>query len=139
MRSRILVDTGPMVAIISHHDQYHQLCVKQLHNLVPPLFTCWPVVTEAAWLLRKEVSAVQRLFSSIEIGVYKLLELDKNAAPWIAKFLLRYHKLGAQVADAGLMYLAERENIDTIFTLDRRDFSVYRLSGNRSLQLLPEP
>jgi hypothetical protein len=36
-----------------------------------------------------------------------------------------------------LVYLAEREKIDTVFTLDTRGFSVYRLSGNRALRLLP--
>jgi len=37
-----------------------------------------------------------------------------------------------------LVYLAEHEKIETIFTLDRRDFSVYRLGDKRSLNLLPE-
>lgn len=36
-----------------------------------------------------------------------------------------------------MVYLAEREGIDTVFTLERRDFSVYKLAGNRSLRLLP--
>ena len=46
--------------------------------------------------------------------------------------------LNAQLADAALVYLAEREGLDTVFTLDRRDFSVYRFSRNRSFHLLPE-
>jgi len=43
----------------------------------------------------------------------------------------------AQVADGALVYLAEREGIDTVFTLDRRDFSVYRLRNGRGLRILP--
>jgi hypothetical protein len=38
-----------------------------------------------------------------------------------------------------LVHLAERENIRSIFTLDRRDFMVYRYGKNRSLDLIPEP
>lgn len=34
--------------------------------------------------------------------------------------------------------LAERDQFATVFTLDHRHFSVYRLAGNRSLRLLPE-
>jgi predicted nucleic acid-binding protein len=42
-----------------------------------------------------------------------------------------------QVADAALVYLAGREKIETVFTLDRRDFSVYRASGRRALSIVP--
>jgi predicted nucleic acid-binding protein len=96
------------------------------------------VITEAAWLLRQYPLAVQRLLASFKAGWLKLLALDEEAAVPLAKILHRYRKLGAQLADAALLYLAEREGLDTIFTLDRRDFSVCRLSGNRSLHLLPE-
>jgi hypothetical protein len=36
------------------------------------------------------------------------------------------------------MYLAERLNIDSVFTLDRRDFSIYRTSAGKALQIVPE-
>jgi len=35
------------------------------------------------------------------------------------------------------MYVAEHDKIDTIFTLDRQDFSVYRSGKNRALKILP--
>jgi hypothetical protein len=37
-----------------------------------------------------------------------------------------------------LIHLAERESIRTVFTLDRRDFSIIRLKRNRSLKIIPE-
>ena len=43
----------------------------------------------------------------------------------------------SRLADAALVHLAERENIDTIFTLDRRDFSIYRTASNRVLHNRP--
>lgn len=138
MISRVLLDTGPLVAILSRRDDYHAVCVEQLRQLSPPLLTCWPVLTEAAWLLRKEPLAIQRLFQGFETGLLKLLALDEAAAPWIAAFLHRYRELGAQLADACLVYLAEHEKIEAVFTLDRRDFSVYRLNDKRSLNILPE-
>jgi hypothetical protein len=47
--------------------------------------------------------------------------------------------MGAHLADGALVYLAHREGIDTVFTLDRRDFSVYRLGDGRSLRVVPRP
>jgi uncharacterized protein len=134
---RVLVDTGPLVAILSSRDEHHDECVEQLRRLMPPLLTTWPVITEAAWLLRGEPTAIQRLLSGFAGGMLKLAAFDETAMPWVARFVHRYRKLTAQVADASLMYLAEHEGIRTIFTLDRRDFSVYRLSRNRSLTLIP--
>jgi predicted nucleic acid-binding protein len=112
-----LVDTGPLVAIASARDQHHQLCVEQLRRLQPPLLTCWPVITEAAWLLRHDTSAVERLLGSFDVGLLRLLTLDEKAIGWLATFLRRYRKMRVQIADGALVYLAEREGIDTVFTL----------------------
>jgi hypothetical protein len=38
---------------------------------------------------------------------------------------------------AALVRVAERERIDTIFTVDRDDFEVYRLHGRRRLKIIP--
>ena len=125
------------MAIWFERDLHHAECVDLLRQLSPPLLTCWPVLTEAAWLLRQDPGAVQELFNSFDNGLLRLLELDQAAIAWIAGFLGRYCNLRAQVADAALVYLAERENIDTVFTLDRSDFSLYRRKGGRPLRILP--
>ena len=135
--SRVLVDTGPLVAILSRRDHFHSICVETLKTVVPPLLTCWPVLTEAAWLLRGEPAAVKRLLGSADGSLLSLLPLDGSEAAKISAILERYRQIRPQLADAVLVYLAERERIDTVFTLDRRDFSVFRLPGNRAPRLLP--
>jgi len=135
---RVLVDTGPLIAILSQRDRHHQECVDLLATLRAPLLTCWPVLTEALWLLRHYPAAMQRLLGSFDSGFLRLLVLDADSIPWIARFLHRYRNVDAQAADAALMYLAEREGIETVFTLDRRDFSVYRLRANKAVHILPE-
>jgi predicted nucleic acid-binding protein len=134
-----LVDTGPLVAIASEDDEHHEACVATLATVPAPLLTCWPVLTEAAWLLRRRPAALAKLFDSFDAGLLALLPLDDAAVAPIAAFMKRYESIGAQLADAALVHLAEREGIRTVFTLDRRDFSVYRLKRNRTLKLLPEP
>lgn len=138
MIERVLIDTGPMVALFSEDDAYHERCRDALTGLIPPLFTCWPVVTEAAWLLRKRPATVQKLFASFGGGLFALLALDATDLPAIAAVMKRYESAGVQFADATLAHLAERENIRSVFTTDRRDFSIIRLKRNRTLKLLPE-
>jgi predicted nucleic acid-binding protein len=138
VKDRVLVDTGPLVAILSLHDDHHAVCLEQLRRLSTPLLTTWPVLTEVAWLLRGELTGIQRLLASFNHGFLRLLDFGEEAMPWLSEFLFRYKNLNAQLADASLVYLAERESIDTVFTLDRRDFALYRLSGNRPLRIWPE-
>jgi len=134
---RVLVDTGPLVAIISRRDQYHRVCVEALRGLPGPLFTCWPVITEAAWLLRRDSNAVQSLLNSIDTGFLEMLPLSTSDAKPIAAVMKRYRNIRIQLADAALVHLAARDGLDTIFTLDRRDFSVCRLQRGKSFRILP--
>jgi len=134
---RVLVDTGPIVAILSRTDQYHKLCVEALREMPGPLFTCWPVVTEAAWLLRRSSYAVQQMLRGIDNGFLELLPLASEDAVLIASVMKKYHDIRIQLADAALVHIATRDGLDTVFTLDQRDFSVYRLPRGRTFRLIP--
>lgn len=132
----VLVDTGPIVAILSEPDEHHEVCVAQLSRLTGPLLTCWPVVTEVAWLLREYPGAIARLLSSLDGRPFKLAALDAADLSGVAAVLTRYRDLGIQLADASLVHLANREGIETIFTLDRRDFGVLRLAQGEKVPLV---
>jgi len=134
---RVLIDTGPLVAILSKSDEHHERCVEALRSLPGPLFSCWPVITEAAWLLRKSPRAVQQLLRSLDSGFVELLPLGSLDANGLADIMKKYASLRPQLAHAALVYLAGRDGIETIFTLDRRDFSVYRSARKRPFRILP--
>jgi hypothetical protein len=133
----VLVDTGPIVAILSQSDEHHAACVEQLHRIKGPLVTCWPIITEAVWLLRAHPPAAQILLSSFEGRPFELLALKEADLPAIASILAKYQDLNVQLADASLIHLANREGIETIFTLDRRDFGVMRLARGKRPRLIP--
>jgi uncharacterized protein len=135
---RVLADTGPLVAILSRRDQHHRACVDALREMPGPLFTCWPVITEAAWLLRHDGEVVERLLASLNTGFLELLPLTSEDARPIAAILKKYRDIDAQLADAALVHLAARDGLDTILTLDRRDFAVYRLPRGRRFRVLPK-
>jgi len=99
------------------------------------------VITEAVWLLRAYPRAVQQLLRSCfseKPGCFvELVPLAGAEAAAIAEVMKQYEDMRPQLADAALVYLAEREGIETIFTLDRRDFSVYRLANKRGFRIVP--
>lgn len=135
---RVLVDTGPLVALLRRNDVHHELCSQTLRGIRPPLLTCWPVVTEAAWLLRGQPRAIARLYEGPKAGVFQLLPLGDEALDAIAALAKKDANLRPQLADLALVHLAERERLDIIFTLDRRDFSTLRRKGRKAFRLLPE-
>lgn len=131
------MDTGPLVAILSRADEHHERCVEALRELPGPLFSCWPVITEATWLLREYPRAVQQLLKGLGNGFLELLPLTSLEADGVAAALKKYGDMRPQLADACLVYLANRDGVDTIFTLDRRDFSVYRSARKKAFRLIP--
>ena len=134
---RALVDTGPLIAILRESDSKHEECSEALRKLRRPAPTCWPVLTEAVWILRKEPKAIRELLRFFDAGVFHLLTIEPHATSWFSSFFDRFSGREPQLADAALVYLAEREGIETVLTLDRRDFAVYRTSNNRALKVLP--
>jgi predicted nucleic acid-binding protein len=133
----VLLDTGPLVAPLSADDDHHETCASELRRMKRPPLTCWPVLTEAAWLLRTRPDALEQLFLHLDVGVFQVADLPSGCGSWLAAFLNRYRDNRAQVADAALMYLAEVRQLDTVFTLDRRDFSIYRTRQGLAMTLVP--
>jgi predicted nucleic acid-binding protein len=103
----------------------------------PALLTCWPVLTEAARLIRKRPDARPEIVQGFANGLFAIAPPDADDLAAIATIMRPYEDAGRQLADAALAHLAEREGIRTVFTLDGRDFSNIRLNRNRSLRLVP--
>ena len=70
-------------------------------------------------------------------GVVQLLRLDLADIPRIRELMTKYADRPMDLADAALVRVAEREGIRKVFTVDRSDFSVYRLHGRVALAIIP--
>jgi predicted nucleic acid-binding protein len=125
----ILVDAGPLVALVDADDQFHKKCVATLKVLREPLVTVWPAVTEAMYLLGDLPKAQEALWEMLARGVLQFLPLDLTDVPRMRELMSKYADRPMDLADAALVRVAEREGIRQIFTVDRKDFSVYRLHG----------
>lgn len=133
----ILVDAGPLIALLHRDDRHHDLCVETLRSLREPLGTAWPVVTEAMYLLGFSWRAQDALWEMVDSGALGLVSLDPNDVPRMRELMRKYRDLPMDVADAALVRIAERESIRRIFTLDRRDFQVYRPARIGRFLLIP--
>jgi uncharacterized protein len=133
----ILVNAGPLVALVDEGDQHHGRCVAALKGLREPLATVWPPLTEAMYVLANLPKAQEALWEMLSRGAVQLLPLDSGDAPRIRELMRKYANRPMDLADAALLRVAEREGIRKIFTVDRKDFAVYRLHGRIRPTLLP--
>ena len=132
-----LVDAGPLVAILHRDDRRHRDCVQVLKTLPPAFGTTWPVVTEAMYLLGFAADAQDELWGLLESGRLSLFGLDAADAPRMRALMRKYRDLPMDLEDASLVAVAEREGISKVFTLDRRDFGVYRLARGGRFSVIP--
>jgi len=66
-----------------------------------------------------------------------LFALDTGDVRRMRELMRKYRELPMDVADAALVAVAEREGITRVFTLDRRDFGVYRPARIGRFSLVP--
>lgn len=133
----ILVDAGPLVALVDADDQYHKKCVAALKVMREPLVTVWPPVTEAMYLLGDLPKAQEALWEMLARGVLQLQSLDFADVPRMRELMSKYADRPMDLADAALVRVAEREGIRKIFTVDREGFGVYRLHGRVRPTIIP--
>jgi len=133
--TRIIVDTGPLVAYFNRRDRWHRWVVDQMAALSPPLVTCEPVLTEACFLIQRSggrpADLVRKIVQrGLEIGI----DLEEDASG-VESLMQRYADTPMSLADACLVRLTERFPDCRLFTLDT-DFEQYRRNGRQIIPLL---
>jgi predicted nucleic acid-binding protein len=124
-----LIDAGPLLAVINRNDQWHADCAALLRRLNCPFVTTLAVMTEAMYLLGRYTgargqAALWRLMLRGDLILEHPLQRDLQR---MAELMDRYADQPMDFADASLVAIAERLGLERIVTVDRKDFSVYRL------------
>ncbi len=133
----ILVDAGPLVALFHREDTHHQRCAATLRTLRDRLGTTWPVMTEAMHLLSFSWQAQDALWEMNALQVLHILPLDSADLPRMRQLMQKYKNLPMDLADASLVRVAERDGIGRLFTIDRREFALYRPVKIGRFQIIP--
>ncbi len=75
------------------------------------------------------------MLSFIRRGALRIEPLSAGDIPRLDELLARYERM--DFADATLVLLAEKTGITEVFTIDRRDFEIYRTRAGRRFRLMP--
>ena len=133
----VLVDAGPLVALVDRTDPYHQRCAAALTTLRDPLGTVWPAFTEAMYLLRFDPQDQRTLWDMVNVGGVRFVEIGPDDCARVRELMWKYRDLPMDLADAALVRVAERDNIRRVFTIDRQDFEIYRPHRFGRFEILP--
>ncbi len=132
----VLVDAGVLIALLDRGDSHHLDCVDALKRIREPLATVWPAVTEAMHLLADVPRAPDALCDMLSDGAVQILHLDTTDVPRLEELMRKYRDRPMDFADAALVRVAEREELNTILTFDA-DFAIYRLPRRARFRVLP--
>ena len=133
----ILIDAGPLIAVLHRDDRNHECCVATLQSLREPVGTTWPVLSEAMHLLRFSWEAQDALWDLIATEALRLIPIDTTDVPRMRHLMQKYRDLPMDLADAALVRVAEREGMRRVFTIDRRDFALYRPAKIGRFDIIP--
>lgn len=138
MRRQVLLDTGPLVALIDKRDQYHSWATTTVATLPPPFLTCESVISEACFLLGRVTNGKNAVVGMVKAGHLKIsfdLEAKINR---VGELLIRYQSVPMSLADACLVRMSEQFSESAVLTLDN-DFTVYRRNTNQIIPvIMPE-
>ena len=135
MKSQVIVDTGPLVALLNRRDMHHKWVVQQLQDIQPPMITCEAVLAEATYLTRAVPDARAALIEMLGEGFLNtgMALADQYSA--ILAVVRRYKNVPMSLADACLVRLAELYPQSPLLTLDS-DFAVYRKNGRQVISAI---
>jgi hypothetical protein len=129
MPANALIDTGAILALLDRSDRWHEACVDAFRQLRLPLLT-FHLVGDT----RTEMEAAWKFVRS---GALVLGTIEDAELTHLHGLMSRYWDRPMDFADATLVYLAKRESLSVILTVDHADFTTYRIEGKRQFRVFP--
>ncbi len=133
----LIIDTGPLVALIDKADPAHSQCAALFRSLTIPPVTTWPCLTEAFYLIGRLCGwhGQQQLLTLLARGAVQIHATPNTAISRINALMAQYQDRPMDFADASLVVLAETINAQRVFTLDD-DFYFYRINDRDNFDVI---
>ena len=132
---KILIDSGPLIALFDASDKYHQEAVDFIKTNKYPLATTLASITETLHLLDFNRNAQIDFLEWIHRGAVEIHNIENSDFKRLRELTEKYRDLPMDFADSCLVYLAEKLNLNTIATIDR-DFTTYRIQGRGKFKMV---
>ena len=139
LRRDVLLDTGPLVAVLDARDPWHARCAEAWPSLIARCVTLEAVVTEACHLTARGGGPASAPLDFLLVAEIPILSLETSGHRRAASLMRQYATVPMDFADASLVALGEALGVETVFTTDRRGFWTYRPSRRDRFMLIPEP
>lgn len=139
MPANALIDTGAIVALLDRNDRWHSWCVAAIRQLRLPLLTSEAVLTELFHLVGDSRQEMEAAWKFVRSGALVVGGIGDGDLHRLHDLISRYSDRPMDFADATLVFLARRESIATILTVDHADFETYRIEGKRRFRIVPVP
>jgi uncharacterized protein len=137
MAADALIDTGAILALLDRTDRWHEVCVDAFRQLRLPMVTSAAVLTELFHLVGNSRHEMETAWKFIRSGAIRLATVEDSELPEIQALMSRYWDRPMDFADATLVYLARREGLSTVLTVDHSDFNTYRIEGRKRFRIFP--
>jgi len=120
-----LVDSGPLIALFDKGDKYHQDILKFFKAYRGEFVTTWAVVTEVTHMLDFNLKVQLDFLKWLELGAVEIYEIRQSDLTEIIPMMTKYTNVPMDLADSTLMFVAQKESIKEIVSIDS-DFDIYR-------------
>ena len=133
----VVVDSGPIVALMDADERHHDWARRTFDDLRPPLLTCEAVLSEASILLRRAGADPDIPAALVERGMLRIAAgcASGDDARAVGRLIRRYANVPMSFADACLVRIVETTANASVMTLDG-DFRIYRPASRRVIPLL---
>jgi uncharacterized protein len=135
---KLLLDTGPLVAMLDRSEKNHERCVSFLREFRGRLITTEPVITETVYLLGPSFRNQKPALDFVLCGGVEIFPLTQELIKRSSQLMDKYSGIPMDFADATLVALGEQVSVHEILTLDYRGFSAYRTSSRKAFKIFPE-
>lgn len=133
--TRVLVDTGPLVALLNRRDQHHAWARSVLDTVTPPVFTCEAVLSEACLLLSRIAGGPDAVLALVAADILRVeFQIGIEIAA-VRHLVQRFANVPMSFADACLVRMSELELRSVVLTIDN-DFKRYRRNRRHVVPLI---
>jgi predicted nucleic acid-binding protein len=134
----VVIDTGPLVALLNRRDHQHAWAKKVLDTIEPPIVTCEAVISEACYLLKDFDGGRDAVLALVSRNVIKCDFRLASEVDAVRALIKKFSYIPMSLADACLVRMTELDGKAVVLTMDS-EFRVYRRNRRQTIPTMMPP